>query len=511
MPASEVKPSLKDLQLTRREFLKLAARTAIKLLVIAVFLGSSEAPPPESGEAIKQLPPQVAFIDFGLDKMQKLTAGLEISQSEHASNHDLLQTLLGDNDPDLISKLQIFLASRSNEAEVLEYINTQENPRPTLVWTLLQQFRSHALDVIEAHTAALEQNGLTAPATLIPLQSAFELTPRQDAVDNLGNPSVTLTVTAQPLIDRLRQFPNLAIVNLSFQVGEITTVLEKIGMDAALMTTLSQRVKELEARYEKRTINYTGTGKETVFRTEKNPDPNKVLFIGDSSQPGEIQLFWTSKDYNDPNKKLEPAELITEQGWEEILLSELGPLIPEEFPVSGKETPDIVIQGAYSGEKTIDNLRVLFKLADAFPEKLFVVALGNYGDDIREARNVLVDEWPENILFVGHWNHFTENPYFSSDKRSSDGADLFVDHIALGEKMIGSSVSTAIVSARAVALKHAGITLPGDLKNALIAQGRPVSYKSPTKTREEAWSKRITLGLDELPTEEVSTRVIGIT
>jgi len=193
--------------------------------------------------------------------------------------------------------------------------------------------------------------------------------------------------------------------------------------------------------------------------------------------------------------------------WELILLAELGPLIPDQPEIVKKQKPDISIQGAYTKEKAESSLTELFLLVDAFPEKLFIVALGNYGDDIRTAREALADVWPKNIIFVGEWNHFVQAP--TAKGGYTHGADIFVDHKTLNIGKVGSSISTAVISAKAVTLKHSGITSPRDIKGALLTQGVLTEYEAPTTTPQEAWIKEIILGIEKPSTEKISARVLA--
>ncbi|MDA1079941.1 MAG: hypothetical protein O2840_04625 [bacterium] len=494
-------------KLNRREFLQLSART-LAILFAAVFLGRSESARDPSAEYLRRLPPQVAFLDFGLDFLQKLaTSPSAVVQDGSVSDKQLLHRLIGRDVPNVLSKIKMLFASKSSEIAVLEHINELENPRPELLWILLQRFKSHALDVTNTHAAILKRDNIAAPARLIPIQPAFEMSSSPTQLDELGNPTIKLEISAQPLIDQLQKFPELKIVNLSFQLGTLTCKLEQRKMGMKNEAEFQARRKELAE------IDYPGVyergsnffGGKPLFRV-KREDPNANLSIN-ISNPENVTAEWTTDNWNDQNRQRWPAITISDEDWREIQLSELGPLIPNAPELVELPTPNIAIEGAYSKKNAVENLRELFLLVDAFPDKLFVVALGNYGDDVREARKVLADEWPENILFVGEWNHWTDRPY--ANGQYTHGADIFVDNESLEITGIGSSTSTAIISARAAALRNSGHTSPQEIKAALIAQAQPTSYSAPAETLIEAWSKETVLGVTQLSREEIQALVLS--
>jgi hypothetical protein len=134
--------------------------------------------------------------------------------------------------------------------------------------------------------------------------------------------------------------------------------------------------------------------------------------------------------------------------------------------------PSIEENEAYTKEKATENLPKLFKVCDAFPDKLFVVALGNNYNDIREARQQLAEHWPENLLIIGEWG----DEYWNNAPRGRcHGGDLYVELEPLGITTWGSSNATPVISAIASDLWRQGLTIP-QIKQRILSYCDPHEY-----------------------------------
>ncbi len=131
-----------------------------------------------------------------------------------------------------------------------------------------------------------------------------------------------------------------------------------------------------------------------------------------------------------------------------------------DFIIPNSKRPKII--GAYDKTKAIENLPKLFQVVNTYPDKLFVVALGNYGEDIRDAKDHFADKWPNNLLFIGqYFDHFL----------LVKGADLYVS----AQRLNGSSFSTAVISGYAELFFREGLSL-GEVKQKLLQSSSEFEY-----------------------------------
>jgi hypothetical protein len=157
----------------------------------------------------------------------------------------------------------------------------------------------------------------------------------------------------------------------------------------------------------------------------------------------------------------------------------------------GGVTTEFRLHGAYTKDRAVDSLRDLFKLCEAFPEKMFVAACGNYGDDIREARTILNEEWPtENLILTAQATR-TENGVRPTHQ--VQGADLYI--VTQGDGQMedfwgGSTISTGMTSGILAYFHHVGI-------NPL--EGRKILLS--TCTDETSYETSIVAGNQALTTE----------
>ena len=128
--------------------------------------------------------------------------------------------------------------------------------------------------------------------------------------------------------------------------------------------------------------------------------------------------------------------------------------------------PRVEYLGAYRKETAYKHLTELAKVCKAHENKLFIVAAGNHGDDLREARAIMKAEgnWPENVLVVGEWfpkERMKDDTGEWIYKLNAFGADLYVEtndqkYNTRDER--GSTVATAIIFANIAYLMSRGLS-----------------------------------------------------
>ena len=119
-----------------------------------------------------------------------------------------------------------------------------------------------------------------------------------------------------------------------------------------------------------------------------------------------------------------------------------------------KVEPHIEVIDSLEPETALAGLLKLIDVVEEFPEKFFVVAGGNNGDDIRKARVSLAKIWPENLLINAEWM-----PESAADGHVADllnrvyGMDTYA-YLPDLELESGSTRTTAIFTALFAVLRH---------------------------------------------------------
>jgi hypothetical protein len=135
------------------------------------------------------------------------------------------------------------------------------------------------------------------------------------------------------------------------------------------------------------------------------------------------------------------------------------------------------VVGAYTKEKAMENLPKLFAIANKFPDRTIVAAAGNFGDDLREAMQVLQADVPPNLLIISEWVD-QSGPY-----GDVYGAMLAVDN-ANNELPDGSSFATGYVSSIAAELNDAGMA-PADIVAAIKNAYMDETFNIDENTKEQ--------------------------
>jgi hypothetical protein len=387
----ETKESLtpkRSRKFTRRQVLKGAFWAGVGL-GLSTILG-----PEERKEKLTKLPSDAIMVDFAPEKK---TEG--IKQEKFPNNRKVMEEILG-KEYRAPSQLVMEFGLKALNREALEKRVFSKYPRLALVYGFMEQFARHGENVASVMRLALGRSEFEGEPHLIPLQEmlgGYEFT-----CDELGNYGLFGGVDPEKIIKALINYPKQQIVNFSFQIGRVGFIYREKSRDV-------------------------------------NPD-----------WAGEFPTVVTIKDKEGKTSKSILKEgksvAVTEEELEEIFKKiEKGRIIVVEHE------PFFDIEDAYTREMAKENLPKLFRICNAFPDKLFVVAAGNYGDDFVTERTTLKDQWPNNLIMVAEWGKMGPVGHV-------EGADVYVDNKALGVDS-GSSYSTPIITAAAWILRNQGLTL----------------------------------------------------
>lgn len=350
-----------------------------------------------------------------------------IVQSGYPDNDKIIQQALG---PDYISRKQIvteFGADIFTNKEEFRTDFFRRYPKAAAMYGIMATFQNHGELVGETMRKTWKNKGVKNSVYIEPLQEVIDFGSARLTQDELGNHGFFVQVEPRPIIDLLSKHPDQKIVNFSFTLGEVGFWI----------------VSRIKKRTEQ--VNYPSV----IVGNDENGNKTYTVVSGDGKP-------------------------LSEEEYEKMMdeLSEKTMKVIELTPPSIKEID------AYKGENAEANLSKLFQVCQAFPDKLFVVAAGNYASDLRPARQKMVDGWPNNIIFVAEWN--------GDDKQPTglvDGADLYVDNAKLGFGN-GSSVSTPIVSAVATQLFEQGLGIE-EIKRKLLSKTHiEIFDRSYTVTKE---------------------------
>lgn len=450
-----------NLSLTRRKLLELGVAGASAVLTQTALptgdakaktlvdtLASLGAQPQEGTVEQKEktpFSPKVTIIDAA---PAVPTEGLK--QNEFISNEDMLKRMLGDN---YISKEQ--LVAEFGEDYKAKWKQVIDKYPQAILMDWVHTYFSHGENVAEVMKKTWEQMGLKSNGLhVIPLQKIFDDTSVTQMNDSLANPGYSLDFNPERIIKLLKQDQN-RVINCSFQVGNVDVFAEKKRLQIPEPDIPSVFYALIKGDNEYKEI------KDRIYLGEKGKTYG-VISTG---------------------KNLIPMD---EQG------NELSSVTPEEFAEINKvkteeakrkaqvvnvENIPIKITGSYAKDKAAENLPKLFEVCKAYPDKLFIVAAGNEGEDFRMVLDTLRKEIPEkvpnNMLIVGEWTRYGD--YANGPQHAVYGADMYVDNNSLGI-FSGSSYSTPVISAFAEKLFSEGKTLE-EVKTLLIASTISSEYK----------------------------------
>jgi len=342
--------------------------------------------------------PRVTIIDAGLEAPKE-----GIRQETFFSNEEMMKQVLGDQ---YISKEQ--LEQEFGKDLDRKWGEIVQKYPAAMMHAFSDRYFGHGESVADVMHKTWDTIGMEGKnVELIPFQPIFDKESVRFVKDSLGNPGISVTFDEKRIIELLEENTN-RIVNLSFQVGDVEIFLEQRRKEPPPLEELMAFYGEDENKI------YVGGNLTTAIR-----DGN-VVYV--DPQGNEVSPM-TREEFGKFKKDREAEAL-------------------RNAPIVEAETPEWKINGAYTEEKAETNLPRLFEICRAYPEKLFVVAGGNNGEDIREAREQLQDQWPDNLMLVGQWWEGVDS---SRPANEVYGMDMYVHHTAGMPE--GSIYSTAALSA----------------------------------------------------------------
>jgi len=213
-----------------------------------------------------------------------------------------------------------------------------------LMYAFVEKYFTHGKDVSAVTEDIWKRIGLgNKKARLIPLQTILDQQSVKTIKDSEENPGVSVNFDPQKVIDILKDDPN-QVVNMSFQVGNVD------------LYAVTHRQKELLGA------------------------PSEEMLLEDDEgnyYPGARSISVENNQKVYLNEKGEKVAPVSPEDYQKRQEQERG--VKETLTTSTK------IEGAYSKDKAKENLPKLFEVCKAYPDKLFVAAAGNEGEDLREA------------------------------------------------------------------------------------------------------------------------------
>lgn len=349
-------------------------------------------------------------------------------QKEFIPNDEMIRKMLADK---YVSKDQIIQEFGQNYEE--KWDEVVERYPQALVYRFADTYFNHGENVASVAEDTLERSGLESTGiNILPLQKIFDKDSGVTFIkDASGNPGVSLNFDQKRIIELLKNDPN-RVINGSFQVGNVE-LFQKTKKDT-----------EVIPKYDRNDPRFSESG---YFL-----DDGEIFYQGavESKQNSD-----GSVDYlNVEGKKVDPIS------WEEFKRRKL-----ENSEVKEYKSTSLSIVGAYTKEKAMENLPKLFEICNAYPNKFFVFAAGNSGEDFREAMEALKDNTPKNLLMVGEWIKYKhvygvyEGPAMEYGKYGEVlGPDIYVYNEGSNHPH-GSSFSTPEISAEIEILLNNGLSI----------------------------------------------------
>ncbi len=309
-----------------------------------------------------------------------------------------------------------------------------------LMYAFVEKYFTHGKDVSAVTEDIWKRIGLgNKKARLIPLQTILDQQSVKTIKDSEENPGVSVNFDPQKVIDILKDDPN-QVVNMSFQVGNVD------------LYAVTHRQKELLGA------------------------PSEEMLLEDDEgnyYPGARSISVENNQKVYLNEKGEKVAPVSPEDYQKRQEQERG--VKETLTTSTK------IEGAYSKDKAKENLPKLFEVCKAYPDKLFVAAAGNEGEDLREALKQI--EKPNNLLLVGQWSVYNvEGSTAELPTHRVHGTDVYVNNSAL-QVPDGSSFSTPVISAYASSLLSRGLPIEAAIK-AIKAASTVRIYHANSEARE---------------------------
>lgn len=426
------KPSDIEIKTNRRGFL----RTVAGLGALAAASLIKDTPTPqtqvETREQLRPLSPNVVMIDFAPNSPK-----VGINQTEFPQEDQFIKSIVGNEYVDeqiLISEFGPDF--RTNEEKMDQVF--RKYPKVAIAYGAIDALSTHGERVARTMQATWKQADFESNVFLSPLQDALNITEMEVTQDELGNKGYFFNVDEQVIIDKLKQYPNQKVVNFSFQVGKVGFFIQEYAEEQ----NSSEGEITLGLEDENGNIFYYVGAKGGIRFT----DNSKAIGI---SETGEPVVPMTSEEYSEYRRKKD-----------------------EENPkkVVKVDHPWAEIRGAYEKDDVENNLPKLFEICTTYPDKLFIVAAGNEGEDLRG-----LQQRPTNLLIVGQWDGEK-----AESKNRVLGADIYVDNREFGLGN-GSSFSTPVITAYASILLNQGLSFKEVRNKILTAKEDEIAVFDPSK------------------------------
>ncbi len=353
-----------------------------------------------------------------------------------------------------LSVIELLLNKQRLEETLLSlYISRPDLAPSILALFFYNRYERHGYNVALSMNNILYRLGFEIDPHIIPLQNLFRMIFAEQ--DSNGNCKVLLEVDVNSLVEHLQNYPQQKVVNFSFQIGpcgiQITTTYKRLRQGFTPPSSITD---------EETGLVYIGA-------------------VGITTINGSIVRI-------DANGN--PVQPVTKEEYDRIMQQ----LIQENTETETLERPLIEIIGAYENdEEAIENLRQLFSICENFPEKLFVAAIGNGKEDLTRVREILRDEWPENLILVGAWT-INNHPL-----RETHGAEVYVPNHELGIETASSYAVPVISALCAILLRNQPNLSPSEIKRIILRNYTdPIEYQgydSSTGTHTTAQARVLNL------------------
>lgn len=402
-----------------------------------------EVPNIESPTAVPSPPSEQKTVEN--KELMPFTPSLTIIDvAPSTSNEEMIKNILGDK---YISKSQLIAEFGQNYEEKSGEV-LKKYPQAVLYYYF--NYASHGSKVEEVVQKVVEKNGKKSTGeTIIPIQKTLDSTSIKPAKDELGNEGFTLSFNQDKIIEPLKGGNN-NIVNLSIQIGDVDLYVNKISKFVPDPDIPKPHFEDKDGKIFNPDKVYLSPG----FTIDM---PKGDVLVPFNAATGEEIKPISSQEY------LELVKKSREEAEKKATLQE--------------GDYSLKINGAYTAEKAEQNLPKLFKICETFPDKLFVVAAGNYREDLRGALEKLAANKPSNLLIIAEWGGGSR----SDDPRDEgypqgrvQGADLYVDNNELGIPE-GSSFSTPVISAYASMLFDEGLSI-SEVKSQILKASDNKTY-----------------------------------
>lgn len=389
----------------------------------------SQPPQQEKAERKELIPysPSITIVDAAPSVP---TNGL-IQKELAPTNEEMIKSMLGKN---YISKEQIeqeFGPDYENKWD--EIVNKYPQ---ALTHRLVNLYFGHGEKVARTMENTLERSGLQSTGiNILPLQETFDSNSIAFFKDASGNPGVFLNFDPKPIIELLKN-DSSRVKSGSFQVGKVE-LFQKTKIDT-----------EIIPKYDENDPQFSTTGMQDQYGMFY---PGAVT--GKVKEDGKI--VWVDTE----GKEVKSSSMSMDDYVEEVKKRRL-----ENSESIAHRSTELIIEGAYTKAKAMENLPKMFEICNAYPNKFFVFALGNNGEDIREAMSVLKDKVPNNLLIVGQWIKYDygfgvyEGPSMEYGKYGQTlGADIYVYNQGSGNPY-GSSFSAPEIAIEIELLLKKGLS-----------------------------------------------------